>query len=263
MAFFAGNIYSKSLLVDTQLNVILPQDGRRYIWEGNPKTLILLHGLSDNAAVWHRKTAIERYAERYDLAVVMPEIQRAWYHDMRYGHKTFTYITEELPKLLSSFFKCSLKREDLIIAGLSMGGYGAMRCAFERPDVFGYCGAFSGAYNIKELFTMTTETADVVEGFMEDMKAVFGEDAEIPPSSEIPVILEKAKGKGPLPRLYMMCGTDDFIYKQSFDVHQCLEKLKIEHIYEECKGFHEWDIWDDAVEKMLFLFLGEGRKDWV
>jgi S-formylglutathione hydrolase FrmB len=262
MAFFSGNIYSKSLLVDTQLNVILPQDGRRYIWNGSPKTLILLHGLSDNAAVWYRKTAIERYAERYDLAVVMPEIQRSWYHDMQYGHKTFTYLTEELPALLPKLFKCSVKREDLLVAGLSMGGYGAMRCAFERPDVFGYCGAFSGAYDIKGLFSMSLETADVLEGFIEDIKAVFGEKAEIPASSEMPVILEKAKNKNPLPKLYMMDGTDDFIYGQSVAIHQCLEKLGIEHVYEEYKGFHEWDIWDDAIEKMLTLFLGEPRKDW-
>jgi S-formylglutathione hydrolase FrmB len=262
MAFFIGNIYSKSLLVDTQLNIILPQDGRRYIWRDNPKTLILLHGLSDNAAVWYRRTAIERYAEHYNLAVAMPEIQRAWYHDMQYGHKAFSYITEEIPALLPRLFKCSVKREDLIVAGLSMGGYGAMRCAFERPDVFGYCGSFSGAYNIKELFTMSTQTADVLEGFMEDIKAIFGENADIPVSSEIPIILEKAKGKKQLPKLYLMCGTDDFIYNQSVAVHQCLQKLEIDHIYEEYKGFHEWDIWDDAIERMLTLFLGEGRKDW-
>jgi enterochelin esterase-like enzyme len=60
----------------------------------------------------------------------------------------------------------------------------------------------------------------------------------------------------------MMAGTDDFIYGQSVAIHQCLEKLGIKHDYEEYKGFHEWNLWDDAIEKMLTLFLGEPRKDW-
>jgi S-formylglutathione hydrolase FrmB len=264
MAFLSGNIYSKSLIMDTRINLFLPQDGRRYCWQENPKTLILLHGLSDDASVWARRTAVERYAERYNLALVMPEVHRSFYQDMKNGQKYYTYITEELPTLLEKMFSISLKREDLLIAGLSMGGYGALRCAFDRPERFGYCGAFSGAYDIKALVKDAETLADIIGDFAADTRGIFGENPEIPPSAEIPFILRKAKESGlALPGLYMVCGTSDFIYNHSLETHKQLDELGIEHIYEEFNGkFHEWDVWDEAIEKMLEHFLGPGRKDW-
>lgn len=265
MAFLSGNIYSKSLIMDTRINLFLPQDGRRYCWQDDPKTLILLHGLSDDASVWARRTAVERYAERYNLALVMPEVHRSFYQDMKNGQRYYAYITAELPALLEKMFSVSLKREDLLIAGLSMGGYGALRCAFDRPERFGYCGAFSGAYDIGALVRDARTFTDIIGDFPADIRGIFGEDPAIPSSAEIPFILKKAKESGlALPRLYMVCGTSDFIYNHSLETHKQLDELGIEHIYEEFDGkFHEWDVWDEAVEKMLEHFLGPGRKDWV
>ena len=212
MAFFTGNIYSRSLLQDTQLNVILPQDGRTYEGKGKPKTLILLHGLSDNASVWFRKTAIERYAEQYDLLVAMPEVQRSFFTDMKYGHDAYTYISEELPKTLKEMFHTSIAREDMMIAGLSMGGYGALKCAIENPERFGYCGAFSGAYGIGALQAMNAGDEPVVEGFEKDVLAIFG-SSHVPEAAEMTHILEKESvNKNNWPKLYFTCGTEDFLY---------------------------------------------------
>ena len=111
MAFFMGTIYSKSMLQDTAFNVILPHDGRRYIWTEPPKTLILLHGLSDSAATWIRRTAIERYAERYNLAVIIPEVQRSWYQDMVYGVRAFHYIRKRFWILLKKCFMFQQKEK--------------------------------------------------------------------------------------------------------------------------------------------------------
>jgi S-formylglutathione hydrolase FrmB len=263
MAFLSGNIYSKSLIMDTHINLFLPQDGRGYCREENPKTLLLLHGLSDDASAWSRKTAVERYAERYNLALVMPEVHRSFYQDMKNGQKYYTYITEEIPALLEKMFFVSIKRDDLLIAGLSMGGYGALRCAFDKPERFGYCGAFAGAYDIKALVRDAQIKGDAFEDFVADARGIFGENPEVPLDAEIPVILKKAKASGhALPRLYLACGTSDFIYGHTLDVHKRLDELGIEHIYEEFAGrSHEWDVWDEAVEKMLKHFLGPGCED--
>ncbi|GHV72781.1 tributyrin esterase [Spirochaetia bacterium] len=269
MAFLSGNIYSKSLVMDTRIELFLPQDGRRYIWKERPKTLILLHGLSDDASVWGRRTAVERYAERYNLALVMPEVHRSFYNDMKNGQKYYRYITEELPELLESMFSVSLKREDLMIAGLSMGGYGALRCAFDHPERFGYCGAFSGAYDLKALIRDAPNMVDILGDWPADIRGIFGENPEVSESADIPAILKKARAAShaagtPLPKLYMVCGTADFLYQQSADTHTLLNELGIEHRFDEFPGaFHEWDVWDEAIERMLKLFLGEGRKDWV
>ncbi|MHC6201634.1 alpha/beta hydrolase [Breznakiellaceae bacterium SP9] len=269
MAFLSGNIYSKSLVMDTRIELFLPQDGRRYIWKERPKTLFLLHGLSDDASVWGRRTAVERYAERYNLALVMPEVHRSFYNDMKNGQKYYRYITEELPALLETMFSVSLKREDLLIAGLSMGGYGALRCAFDHPERFGYCGAFSGAYDLRALIRDAPNMVETLGDWPADVRGIFGETPHLHEAADIPAILKKAKTHStsngtPLPQLYMVCGTADFIYRQSLDTHALLTELGIEHRFDEFRGaFHEWDVWDEAIERMLKLFLGEGRKDWV
>ncbi|MFP3154685.1 esterase family protein [Lachnospiraceae bacterium ZAX-1] len=264
MSYFVGNMYSDTLKQDTQVHVILPQDGRRYIWNENPKTLVLLHGLSDNASTWVRKTAIERYAERYNLAVIIPEVQRSWYLDMVSGINAYSYITKELPQLIAKLFHLSNEREDMMIAGLSMGGYGALRCAIEASDVYAYCGAFSGGYDLNEVINLSKvpDSDNLLEGIDEEMVAVVGNDSHVPEEVLIPnVIKASVERNAKQPKVYMVCGTEDFLYGQSQAVKKvCEENLK-DFTYEEWHGIHEWDVWDTAIEKMLKLFLGEGRKD--
>lgn len=96
--------------------------------------LYLLHGLSDNHSCWLRRTAVDRYAEEYGIAVVMPEVQRSFYCDMAHGPAYFTYIADELPQICQRLFRLSDKREDTFIAGNSMGGYGALKAALSRPE---------------------------------------------------------------------------------------------------------------------------------
>lgn len=255
MAFFTGNVYSKSMLIDTQLNVIIPHDGRDYSAKAKPKTLILLHGLSDNASAWYRRTSIDRYAEKHNILVAMPEVQRSYYNNMVYGQNAYTYIAHELPELLKAMFHTSIDRDDMMIAGLSMGGYGAMLAAFKNPDRFGYCGAFSGAYDIQGLMDMPVDTVPVVEGLDKDIQAIFGSEKIIPESITIPYVLRESEKQKIKPRLYMTCGTEDFLYPVNTQIRDVIKELSIDMVYEEWRGIHEWRFWDESVEKMLSLFL--------
>ena len=123
--------------VNTPLNIILPGPGQM---NGVPvrdrKVLYLLHGLSDDGSAWQRFTNIETLANDYGLVVVMPSVGRSFYTDMPNGQKYFSYITEELPQYLKDVFGLAPKREDTLLAGLSMGGYGAMKCALLHPELY-------------------------------------------------------------------------------------------------------------------------------
>lgn len=267
MGFFEGTIYSKTLHMDTQLGVILPQDTRLH-HEGSllnglkprekSKTLILLHGLTDSASVWWRRTSIERYAESYDIAVIMPEVYKSFYQKMKYGEDFFTYITEEIPKLCEKMFHVSTAPEDLMIAGLSMGGYGALRCTLTYPGRYCACGAFSSACDLRE----TTKAEDDMmqmgpaKGFHRSMRAIFGDPVDIPADANLYHLVERltAEEAGKI-RMYMTCGRQDPLHSANQKLRRLLEEKELsEYYYEDWDGAHEWDYWDVAIQRFLKIF---------
>ena len=151
MALLHVDFFSDVLGMCQQMDVILPEQTHGQIGmegvrgEGKYPVLYLLHGMSDDHTIWQRRTSIERYASDYGIAVVMPTTQLGWYTDMHIGYKWWTYISKELPAICRSFFPyMSDKREDTFAAGLSMGGYGALKCGLLAPDTFGAVASLSG-----------------------------------------------------------------------------------------------------------------------
>ena len=265
MSFFEGTIYSKTLHMDTQLGVVLPQDSRPH-HEGAlmpglaprrvPKTLILLHGLTDSASVWGRRTSIERYAELYDIAVIMPEVYKSYYQNMQYGENYFDYIADELPQLCKNLFNVSIAPEDLMIAGLSMGGYGALRCAFTYPERYYCCGAFSAGCDVKAVRDRQATGSGPARGFEKTVPAIFGEKVDIPDESDIYWLADHLKDKEKKVRLYMTCGRQDGLYPANQRLKEQLEHCDLEEFhYEDWDGVHEWGYWDVAVQRFLATFV--------
>ena len=262
MALLELNYYSEALQSHTVVNVILPECPRKgpgigMIPAGNYKTLYLLHGLHGNQNDWLRRTGIERYAEKYDLAVVMPGMNNSWYADTCYGAGYFTFITKELPEVCRGYFKgMSDKREDNIVAGLSMGGYGALKAALSCPETFGHCAALSGSLDITRKgracdlplwrgnFGFTMESPLELEGGPNDLFA----------------LARKNHAEGvPFPNIYMWCGTEDVLIGNNRDYHALLNELGVAHGYEESEGDHSWPWWDLHIQDALRYLLGPGK----
>src|SRR3954447_5496722 len=135
MARLRVDFYSDALELGTAMTVLLPQRTTTQIGldtaaaAGPAPVLYLLHGLSDDDTAWSRWTSIERYAADLGLAVVMPQVHRSFYADERGGGRFWTFLSAELPRLVDDFFRVSQRREDTFVAGLSMGGYGALKWA--------------------------------------------------------------------------------------------------------------------------------------
>ena len=258
MAFFQGNIFSKSIGMETQLYVSLPQDGRRYVSNKLPKSLILLHGISDNASGWARRSQLDYFAEKFGIAVFVPEVQRSFYQDMTYGGKYYSYIAEELPQLISSMFNCSTKREDMMVAGLSMGGYGAIRVAFGSPERFSMCGAFSAACDLSGMLKdreFWKGQGDIGDNIVNEFIASFGPEFTLPDECDLYKLVKRVSEQDIRPSLYMTCGHDDFIHNMSLDFSRFCETLPLDFTYEEWPGIHDWDFWNPSLEKMLAHFL--------
>jgi S-formylglutathione hydrolase FrmB len=102
---------------------------------------------------------VERYAMRYGVAVVMPELWRSFVCDMAYGRALFSYLTEELPTQLSQQFGLDTSPERSFLAGQSVGGYGAMKCALTYPERYAGAAAFSAPLDLPAALPLLREAA--------------------------------------------------------------------------------------------------------
>ena len=256
MAHLVVDYYADALGVQTRMHVLLPQR----LAAGKAKTLYLLHGMSDDEGTWMRRTSIERYAEEKGLAVVMPDGGLGWYTDMYRGLAWFKFISGELPALCRRFFPIlSDKREDTYIGGNSMGGYGALKCALRAPRTFSKVISLSGALDAVD--TAINNTVPATRRYWED---VFG-PAEDVSGSENDLFAAATALTDPAlrPRIYMWCGTEDFLYAQNIRMRDHLRALGYDLTYEESPGDHQWRHWDKKIADALdWLLPGEGEDAW-
>ena len=253
MALFQVSFYSYTLGMSMQMNVILPQPSQEDQHSASDTekipVLYLLHGMSDDHSAWLRQTAIERYVRDRNLAVVMPSTHLGWYTDMIHGNKYWTFISEELPKICQGFFKnISDKREDNFVAGLSMGGYGALKMGFGASHRFSAVASLSGALDVASicLENQNTEENEFWSNVFGDPKEVSGSDNDLLALASLLV-----KNDQPRPKVYIWCGTEDFLYDQNITMKKHLESLQFDLTYEESAGDHQWKHWDAVILRVL------------
>ena len=215
------------------------------------KVLYLLHGLSDDGSAWQRYTSIETYASAYGLIVVMPSIGRSFYSNQQNGQEYFTYLVEELPQYLSDVFHLNPTRENTLIAGNSMGGYGSFKAAFLQPDKFYAAASFSGVLSLAIL-----NNADHHD--RKEFEILFGDLQKLSGSQHDPAFwLQNAiREKINLPKLYISCGRQDDLYPLSNMFYQACQSANLDVSYYEEEAKHDWFFWDKQILSFLTHFLG-------
>ncbi len=256
MAFLDFHFFSETLGLTCAAHVLIPQATTRQIGLAGGETrakyptLYLLHGLSDDHTIWTRRTSIERYAAEKNIAVVMPAVARSFYQDMASGPKYWTFLSEELPALCQQFFPLSAAREDNFAAGLSMGGYGALRLGLVKPESFAAVASFSGALDIVRRLRDAGKPASRVT--REEWVGIFGTHLKAPTSANLWLAAAKvAASTGPKPKLYLACGTEDELLEDSRTFREHLKAIELPVTYAESPGAHEWRYWDAEIQRML------------
>ena len=257
MAFLQTQFYSKALRVCVTANVILPEPDlgigvNASLVGAPPKVLYLLHGYSDDHSIWMRRTSVERYASRYNLAVIMPAVNHSYYTNEVHGERYWDYVSEELPEAMQRFFRLSDKPEDTFVAGLSMGGYGAMKLALTHPERFGAAASFSGVVDIAKMRGRDAERVIAADN-------VFGENAQIAGTdADLFHLLKKNAKAAHKPRLYVSCGTEDPLYPQQIRFIPALEENGWDVTrYDKPATTHSWAFWDEEIAKFIPWMLGE------
>jgi S-formylglutathione hydrolase FrmB len=207
--------------------------------------IYLLHGLFGHFDNWTDKTKLAEYAAPHNFIIVTPEGGDGWYTDSVSvpNDKYESYIIQELIPEIDKKFRTVADREHRAIAGLSMGGYGAIKFGLKYPDKFLLVGSFSGALD-------AALRGQNHPNLRPSIMSVFGPDnSQTRKDNDIFHLLRESMLN--LPYIYMACGTEDFLFQPNREFDELLLEKKIPHEYRELPGAHEWPFWDAQVQEFL------------
>lgn len=251
MAVLQCTMSSKVLYSNTKVQIIMPTNelkpGEKY------KVLYLLHGYSGDETDWMRFTNIELFSKKYNLAVIMPSVRNSFYQDMENGDNFYTFISEELPRQMEQMFPIRSDKEGKFIAGMSMGGYGAMHIALRNPLDFNKVAALSGALDVALMKPLWDAPESPLENTGMDPKIyfkMFGDKEVVGSEADLKVIVDENIDK--LPPIYIACGTEDFLFEANQSFHGHLVAQNVDHYYEETPDHaHTWEYWDLKIQEVL------------
>lgn len=258
MALIEVNYISKALMRTVEFRVVLPADKLQVGNETMPvkmpfKTLYLLHGGYGNNTDYISGTRIQRWAEEKNLAVIMPSGENQFYVDKPETEEYYgAYVAQELVEFTRRIFPLSTKREDTFIAGLSMGGYGAIVNGLKYADTFGYIGAFSAGLILDDIIEETTLIKGI--GWPSSFyDRVFAAKDKLKESDRdycylMSQLIEK---KREIPKIYLAIGTEDFLYQRNQEYRSFLKEKGVDFTYAEEPGSHEWDFWDRQLKRFI------------
>ena len=238
----SGTVFSNILEKDTDITIITPNN---LLNQKQYKVAYVLHGLCGNSKTWLDYSMLSTYAMEGNTIYILPDAERSFY-----CNQYFDYITEELPLICKNIFSISSHRDDTIILGSSMGGYGALLCALSKPQQYGICGAFSSCCLLLKqgLYDMKQNSIKYQQQFgkqlINDFTTIFGES----------LILEnakKARKQNILPQIYLTCGTNDAFYKDHLHFCNELKNINIPFSFEQWNAQHDFIYFNEAIKKMI------------
>lgn len=246
MARFECNVISYVLQRAVDITVIIPsvtipeafaarEKHPSHIVKDAYPVLYLLHGFGNNHATWCGYSSIELFAEERNIAVVMISGENKFYRSVPGGDDYDRFIDEELPEFITSMFPVSKLPEQTYIAGLSMGGAGALMHGIANPDKYAAIGGFSAAVQEEK------ENGEILDGIEK-------------PDPRDTVVQTQEKG-GKIPPVYLACGLADSLYQENCTFTEFLREKGVDVTWVPVAGYgHEWRFWNQQVEEFL---------DWI
>lgn len=263
MACGRMEFHARSIMRHTDFSFVLPNDTEMEEvrntkhYDRDPINVILLHGLTGTDTDWLYGGNARWMSIQYNLNIFMPSTGNSFYLDKGYeGANCATFIAEELPEYIGKTFGINMERENTMIGGLSMGGYGTLRTALAYPDRFFSCLALSSAIHIRAIADDLRDHKDKVTPY-EMTRDIFGDPDELLTSDKNPEVLysriKQAGGKAP--KIYFACGTEDDLVGANRMFRDFLEKEGADYIYEEGPGRHDWVFWTEYLDRGLAALL--------
>jgi putative tributyrin esterase len=215
----------------------------------------LLHGLAGGYADWVSRTRLAAYAAEHRFIIVTPEGGDGWYTDSATvpTDKFETYFLEELIPDVERRFRAISARDARAIAGLSMGGYGALKFGVKHPQQFALAASLSGAFDAASWDANDPATLAFIKP---SIARTYGAlDSPTRAANDLYKLINALPPEriAALPFIYLDCGTEDFLIESSRDMSALLLKRKIPHEFRQLPGRHSWPYWDAQVQEVLKL----------
>ncbi len=242
------SVYSYAVCGYKKFNVILPKD--YYKTEERYKVIFLLHGYSGDHNDWVNRTNLVKYLNDYSFVVVTPQADKSWYTNSPFikNRNYEDYIIKELIPFVEKKYRVISTKHGRIIAGLSMGGYGAIKLAIKYPNLFYFAGSFSGAFRWP---AMIEKNKSLIS---QSLKEAFGETrSDHWNKNDVSVLIDSFKSTN-LPYLYIACGENDQLEGLLESNRKVVDKLQskgIAYEYYELPGGHDWIFWDSQIKMFL------------
>ncbi|GAB3529585.1 alpha/beta hydrolase family protein [Pontibacter brevis] len=228
--------------------------------------LYLLHGGTGSYRDWLSKTPdktlLHRLADEYNLLIVTPDAgPTSYYFDnpLDKSRQYETFISKELIEKIDATYRTVQDRKGRVIAGLSMGGHGAIFLSAKHPELYCAAGSMSGVMDIN------TATWKVPAEFAQLRAQNFADLLGPPAAQGHPYPAHTAVGltdqmKANDVKLMFDCGVDDFLVETNRALHRLLLANGTPHDYIERPGAHTWEYWENALPYQV-LFLHRALKD--
>lgn len=229
---------SKYLQIATNINIYKPDQ----INNQEPLyLLILLHGFSGDYSNWLRYTRLEKYLEEKNVVVVMPSGYNSWYINSQANVPYDSFLNKELHEIVKETLNLSFKREHTFIAGLSMGGFGAIRSILTYPNLYSKAASMSGVLDIEGRYRYLRS------GFLGSQN-IFPKEI-----NEKHILFKLIKPEMDID-LYISCGDKDEFVSDSIKFKELLIENKIKHHFEIEPGEHNWSFWDSQIKNVIKYF---------
>ena len=286
MAYMTFDYRSAAQVKYTSIRAYLP-DAKVSGLDAEPlKTVYFLSGFATNGMEVATYLRIRRESELKNLAIIIVDGENKFYLDHPERRQNYsTFVGKEIVEVTRRMFPLSTRREDTYIAGISMGGYGALYNGLKYRDTFSRIAAFSPA--VDAFRTLEEATADFTIPQLEDifgrkdeylasewnLKKYYQDTIREIRSADIPskpddgqaharcAQGEKAEN---LPDIFICCGEQDrAVHPQGKEFAQYIKSLGYNCEYRGGDGDHEIDYWEKLLDPAFSFLAGipEGTKN--
>ncbi len=247
------NIVTRHVPSPAPVTVVVPE---KYLSAGDTcryNVVYLLHGYGDDYTGYAKGMPLDSLADRHQVIFVCPDGLTSWYWDSPVDTtmQMESYIIHDLIPTIDSRLRTVADRTGRSIAGLSMGGHGAMWLAMRHKDLFAATASMSGGLDIsrpefKEYWEMWRWL-----GPQEENRQLWRRHTAL---SLVPTLNPDELD------MMVVCGDEDFFFKVNQRFHYALENRGIAHRYEISPGGHTWDYWSRMLPRILDFFA-ESRQN--